>query len=96
MNLLDQKQRNKAGITLSEMACTWELIVARKQTPPTWIMANHLIASGIAGIIVPSYAKNAPEDGLNIILWDWHDFPPHQAKLIDDDKRLAKNLKSWK
>jgi len=96
LNLMNEKQRKKTGITLSEMACAWELLVAKKQTPPTWELAKRLIDSGVAGIIVPSYAKNAPEDGLNIILWDWHDFPPHQVKLIDDDKRLPKNQKSWK
>ncbi len=96
LNLLDGDQRKTAGISLSEMACAWELMVAMKQTPPTWVMTERLIGLGVAGIIVPSYAKNSPPDGKNIVLWDWHDHPPHQAKLIDDDNRLPKNQDSWK
>jgi RES domain-containing protein len=96
LNLSKGDQRKKAGISLSEMACAWELMVAKKQTPPTWEMAERLISTGIAGIIVPSYAKNAPPDGQNIVFWDWHDHPPHQVKLIDDDNRLPKNQDSWK
>lgn len=96
LDLLDGEQRKIAGISLSEMACAWELMIATKQTPPTWEMAERLIGSGVAGIIVPSYAKNAPSDGRNIVLWDWHNYPPHQVKLIDDDNLLPKNQDSWK
>ncbi len=84
LNLFEGDQRKKAGISLSEMACAWELMVVNKQTPPAWEMAERLISSGISGIIVPSYAKNAPQDAQNIVFWDWHDHQPHQVKLIDD------------
>ena len=96
LNLLDEKQRKVAGISLSEMECAWELIVAKKQKPPTWEMAERLIGTGFAGIIAPSYAKNASHGGQNIILWDWQDHPPHQVRLIDDNNRLPKNQESWK
>lgn len=95
-NLLDKKDREQAKITLSEMACEWELIIAKKEIPPTWDMAARLISAGIAGIMVPSYAKNSPAGGSNLVLWDWQDHPPRQVKLIDDDNRLPKNQDSWK
>ena len=96
LNLSDGDQRKIAGISLSEMACAWELMISQKHTPPTWEMAKRLISSGVVGIIVPSYANNAPPGGQNIVLWDWQDHPPHQIKLIDDDNRLPKNQDSWK
>ena len=96
LNLIDGDQRKIALISLSEIACAWELMVTKKQKPPTWEMAERLIGSGFAGIIVPSYAKNAPSGGMNIVLWDWQDALPHQVKLIDDDNRLPKNQDSWR
>jgi RES domain-containing protein len=96
LNLSDEEPRKKAGISLSEMACAWELMVTKKHTPPTWEMVERLIGSGMAGIIVPAYAKNAPPGGQNIILWDWQDHRPHQVNLIDDDNRLPQNQNSWK
>jgi len=96
LDLDDGDQRHLAGITPSEMECPWELMLAMKQTPPTWFMAERLIASGIAGIIVPSYAKNAPTGGRNMVFWYWGDRPPHQVRLIEDDNRLPKNQDSWK
>ncbi|MCU7916795.1 MAG: RES domain-containing protein [Candidatus Thiodiazotropha sp. (ex Epidulcina cf. delphinae)] len=94
LNLEDSDQRDIAGISRAEMACAWELMLAMKQTPPTWLMAERLITAGIAGIIVPSYAKNTPPGGQNIVFWDWDDRPPHQVKLIDDENRLPKNQDS--
>lgn len=96
LNLCDEGQRKIAGISFDEMTCAWELMVAEKHNPPTWEMAERLIKAGTAGIVVPSYAKNAPPDGQNIVLWKWRDHPPHQVKLIDDDNRLPKNQDSWK
>jgi RES domain-containing protein len=96
LDLGDSNQRKKAGITQSEMECAWELMIAMKQKPPTWLMAERLITSGVSGIISPSYAKNAPAGGQNIVLWKWSDHLPYQVKLIDDDDRLPKNQDSWK
>ena len=96
LNLCDEGQRKITGISFDEMTCAWELMVAEKHNPPTWEMAERLIKAGTAGIVVPSYAKNAPPDGQNIVLWKWRDHPPHQVKLIDDDNRLPKNQDSWK
>lgn len=95
LNLCDENQRKIAGISLSEMACAWELMIRQKKKPPTWEMAERLIQSGVAGVIAPSYAKNAPPDRQNIIIWNWLDDPPHQVRLIDDDNRLPKNQDSW-
>jgi RES domain-containing protein len=96
LDLSDTDQRKVADITQSELECAWELMLVLKQQPPTWLMAERLMSSGYAGIVVPSYAKNAPAGGCNIVFWDWADHPPHQVKLIDDFGYLPKNQDSWK
>lgn len=95
LDLTDGDQRKIADITLSELACAWELFIELNQTPPTWLMAERLIDKGFSGIIVPSYARNAPTNGNNIVFWNWEDSQPHQVKLIDDDNRLPQNQHSW-
>ena len=96
LDLGDTSQRKVAGITQSELECAWELMLVSMQQPPTWRMAERLMTSGYAGLVVPSYAKNAPTGGRNIVFWDWADRPPHQVKLIDDFGYLPKNQESWK
>ena len=52
---------------------------------PTQDLAEFAIAQGYVGIVVPSYARGAPGDALNLILWDW----AKRITLIDDDDRLG-------
>lgn len=52
---------------------------------PTQELAEAAIAHGYAGIIVPSYARGAPADALNLVLWDWE----ARLRLVDDDDRLG-------
>ena len=52
---------------------------------PTQELAEAAIAQGFAGIVVPSYARGAPADALNLVLWDWEE----RIKLVDDDDRLG-------
>jgi RES domain-containing protein len=52
---------------------------------PTQELAEAAIARGFAGIVVPSYARGAPADALNLVLWDWEE----RIKLVDDDDRLG-------
>jgi RES domain-containing protein len=37
----------------------WEDMADRGLDPPTWLLADRLIAQGVAGIIVPSFAHRA-------------------------------------
>ena len=83
-------------MSLSDLACGWELMAANKLLPPTWGLSMHLIEQGHAGIITPSFARNAPQDARNLVLWDWGENLPHQVILIDDNDLLPKNSLSWK
>ncbi len=52
---------------------------------PTQLLAEAAIGLGHAGIIVPSYARGAPGQALNLVLWDWDG----RLTLVDDDDRLG-------
>lgn len=52
---------------------------------PTQDLAEAAIAQGFAGIVVPSYARGAPADALNLVLWHWEG----RITLVDDDDRLG-------
>jgi RES domain-containing protein len=96
IDLTKHNVRARVKTTLEELSSAWEMILTLKQTPLTWQLAERLIKSGAAGIIVPSYARNAPDNSKNLVLWQWSDTPPHQVLLIDDNNRLPKNQDSWK
>jgi len=95
VDLTESTERKRLGIVLDDLACGWELIACTGGTPPSWAIAKKLIEDGIAGIIVPSFAINAPSNGKNIVFWKWSDKPPHQVKVIDDAGRLPRNQSSW-
>ena len=96
IDLTDVGERHRVGTTLAVMSSAWELFLHQKQTPQTWLLANNLVSDGVAGIIVPSFAANAPEGGKNLVLWDWRDSPPHQVRVIDDHGLLPNNQNSWR
>lgn len=95
VDLRDSAELESLAIEASDLATGWELMAAKKLLPPTWALSMHLMENLVAGIIVPSYARNAPVGGVNLILWDWHSNAPHKVTLIDDNQRLPKDRSSW-
>lgn len=93
LDLTTAAQRKAAAVTLSEMACDWEAFRSNGQIPPSWDMADRLIARGVAGILVPSFAANA--HGANLVLWRFGPDPPHQIVPYDPDGRLPRDQASW-
>ena len=86
-----------AGIaaTPADLACAWEDIADRGGRPPSWLLAERLIATGHAGIIVPSFAAGAGPADRNLVLWRWAAGPPHRVRVVDDHARLPKDDRSW-
>ena len=87
-----------AGIaaTPTDLACAWEDIADRGVRPPSWLLAERLIAAGHAGIVVPSFAAGAGPDDRNLVLWQWSAEPPHRLRVVDDHTRLPSNDRSWR
>ena len=84
------------GVDRTALACPWEYLAGNGETPPSWALADRLIAAGQAGIIAPSFAPGASPADLNAICWRWSPDPPHQVRVIDDAGRLPKDDSSWR
>jgi RES domain-containing protein len=59
-------------------------------------LAECLTADGVAGIMVPSFAKGAMTADINVVFWDWGRELPHQVRVIDDENRLPQDASSWR
>ncbi|MDT8858517.1 RES domain-containing protein [Paracoccaceae bacterium Fryx2] len=66
----------------------WRLQMRANGKAPTQILAERLIADGYAGLQVPSFAKGARGEDLNMVLWVWGSTLPAKLVLIDDEGRL--------
>lgn len=95
-DLTTQENRRAAGVTLDEMACAWAMALADGERPASWAIHDRLLADGIAGIVVPSFAPGATEDDRNLVLWKWGPDLPHRVAVYDPSGRLPKDQLSWR
>lgn len=95
LDLTDAQTLADMGAEAADLACAWEDIADRGGRPPSWALAERLIAAGHAGIVVQSFAAGARETDRNLVLWKWADAPPHQVRVVDDHARLPKDDRSW-
>lgn len=56
---------------------------------PTHNFARELVIRRYNGLLVPSYARGATADDINLVLWKWGDKVPCHLKVIDDEDRLS-------
>ncbi len=94
-DLSDDDTRLELGVTAADLACAWEDLASRGQRPPSWRLAERLIASGIAGVIAPSFAPGAGVSDRNVVFWRWADTLPNRVTVIDDEARLPRDGRSW-
>ena len=76
------------GLAAEDLACAWEDLADRDHTPPTWLLADRLIAEGAHGAIAPSQAPGTRPDAANLVLWDQHS--ECRVEAIDDFGRLPR------
>jgi len=96
VDLTEATNCSALGVKPADLACAWEDFATRGKAPPSWVLADHLIAAGHAAIIVPSFASGATDNDANLVFWRWSGDPPHQVRVIDDDGRLPRNDLSWR
>ena len=78
------------GVTSADLAADdWRVHMAAGREAPTQALARRLAAMGFAGMLAPSYARLAPLQARNLILWRW---TPQSLRLIDDEARLGAAL----
>lgn len=87
-DLTDKAERKALDINLEDLGCAWESIAMQGNEPPSWAVYSKLAGLGVAGIVTPSFARNTPKDGKNLIFWRWAETPPHRVVVIDDFGRL--------
>ena len=85
----------RLGINAKDLACAWEDLADRGQTPPSWALADRLMAEGCAAVLVPSFAHRAEAEDRNLVFWRWGPDLPHQVCVVDDQGRLPKDDRSW-
>ena len=74
------------GLTPEDLADPgWRDRMLAGQAVPTQDLAEAATLQGFAGIVVPSYARGAAPDALNLVLWVWDG----KLTLVDDDDRLG-------
>ncbi len=94
-DLRDPSVQGALAIDPNALTCAWEKLVERRLTPPSWSLARSLLAFGVAGIIVPSFAPGARTGNSNVVVWTWSEARPLQVGAIDDLGHLPRNGGSW-
>jgi RES domain-containing protein len=94
-DLTDASTLARLVVNPADLASPWEDLAGRGLAPPSWTLADRLIAGGASGIIVPSFASRVGTGARNVVFWDWSDRPPHRVRVIDDQQRLPRDRSSW-
>jgi RES domain-containing protein len=82
----DPQTLARQGMTPDALAANdWRAHMAKGRDAPTQAFARRLHQAGYAGMLAPSYARLAPPQARNLILWRW---TPETLRLIDDEARL--------
>lgn len=95
-DLTDPAIRQDLAVDPADLACPWEQMVSLGHVPPSWDLARRLIDGGIAAIVVPSFAPGASEADRNVIFWRWSNTLPYRVVVIDDERRLPRDDRSWR
>jgi RES domain-containing protein len=95
VDLRTDADRTSAAIPLADLSCAWADDLAIGRDPASWVVVRKLMASGAAGIIVPSFANGASSDTSNLVLWVWGPALPHRVEVHDPSGKLPKNQTSW-
>ena len=90
------QERDRLAIQLADLGCGWAGLLDRGLEPPSWLVADRLMAAGCAGILVRRFACGATEADVNAVFWDWQPDPPHQVRVVDPGGRLPRNVLSWR
>jgi RES domain-containing protein len=94
VDLLDHRVREALGVTAEALLCPWqEIAFVRGERPPTWALAERLLAQGCAGARVPSAIL--PE-GVNVVLWRWNDAPDRRVTAHDPLGDLPIDQSAWR
>ena len=69
----------------------WYTHVIEKTEAPTWALAKRLAREGFHGLSYASMLNNLE----NVVLWSWNRPGGAKLRVIDHDRRLPQNQRSW-
>ena len=95
-DLSDEAGRTGHGVDLADLACAWGEALRAGREPATWPIVRRLLAEGVAGILVPSFANGATAADQNLVLWRWGPDRPYKVTVHDPTGKLPKNALSWR
>ena len=88
----DAGQLREIGAVEADLACpTWEADMLGGAVAASQLLAQRLIDAGYVGLLVRSFAVDAREEDLNLVMWRWGDDYPSRVVLIDEEGRLARS-----
>jgi RES domain-containing protein len=96
VDLTTDESRKVADVSMEVLGCAWKLEAANRRPVATWRLVDRLIATGVSGILVPSFARGATASDVNLVLWQWGPEPPFRLAIHDPEGRLPTNMSSWK
>ncbi|WP_127088976.1 RES family NAD+ phosphorylase [Aquabacter cavernae] len=86
----DPQVLHSVGMTPADLAdSTWRDQMRNKGEARTQALARRLMSEGYHGLRVPSFARGARPEDVNLVLWAWG-AAPHQLILVDDEGRLTR------
>lgn len=94
-DLTDDDVLDHFQVTLDVLSSDWLETASEGGTPPTWQLAQTIIAAGYNGIRVPAFASNAPNGSNNIALYNWGPKPPTKCVVYDPNNRLPVDQSSF-
>lgn len=95
-DLTDPQVLKRLNVTEAILGCAWEDLASQNQQPPTWLLADHLLAEGFDGAKVRSFAPGCSAQHQNLLLWHWDKQMSRTVDVIDDFERLPKTTDGWK
>jgi len=79
------------SLTPSDLADhRWRERMATQQHVPTQEFAAALATAGFAGLFVPSYARGAAPEAVNLVLLRWNTGDDDRIEPVDDEGRLSR------
>jgi len=93
LDLRDSSVLAACGMAPEVRFAPWKTLLLIEQTrPPGWDIAERLVASGCAGILVPSVRLAG---GGNLVLWRWNDAATRTVAASDPQGDLPRDQLSW-
>lgn len=87
--------RDATALAAYDLTCgalqdpAWREKMLHNEPVPTQDLAAALDADGFLGLIVHSFARGAPAQASNLVLWRWNDGAGNTVTVIDDEGRLS-------